>query len=436
MFEALISPWKITDLRKRLLFTAAMLAIFRVGTFIPTPGVDAAALAAYLERLRGTVLGFLDLFSGGAFRNFSIFALGIMPYISASIIMQLLTMAIPSLERLSKEGEIGRRKLTQYTRYGTVLLSLIHSLGLSFWMRGISGPDGAPVVPSPGLAFHLMTMITLTTGTCFLMWLGEQISEGGIGNGISLIIFAGIAAEIPGAIANTARLLYTGQMHFLNLLIVLTIIVFVTAAVVVMLQAQRRIPVQYAKRVVGRRVYGGQSTYIPLQINQAGVIPVIFASALLTFPSTLATFFGKENLVLQKISLFLSRGPLYSLLYVALIIFFTYFYTAVIFNPQDIADNMRRYGGFVPGIRPGRPTAEYIDRILARITLVGGIFLALIALLPQMLADWVKVPFYFGGTALLIVVGVDLDTMRQIEAQLLMRHYEGFIKKARLRGRR
>lgn len=436
MLDTLISPWKIGDLRRRLLFTAALLAVFRIGTFIPTPGVDAVVLSAYLERLRGTVLGFLDLFSGGAFSNFSIFALGIMPYISASIIIQLLTLVFPSFERLAKEGEMGRRKLTQYTRYATVLLSLMHSLGISFWMRGITGPDGAPVVPAPGLSFHLITMITLTTGTCFLMWLGEQISEGGIGNGISLIIFAGIAAEIPGAIADTAKLLYTGQMNILTLLVVLFIIGLVTTGVVMVLQAQRRIPVQYAKRVVGRRVYGGQSTYIPLQINQAGVIPVIFASTLLAFPSTIAEFFGGKNLVLQKISMLFSRGLLYNLLYVALIIFFTYFYTAVIFNPQDIAENMRKYGGFIPGIRPGKPTAAYIDRILTRITLIGGIFLALVALLPQFLADWAKVPFYFGGTALLILVGVDLDTMRQIEAHLLMRHYEGFIKKARLRGRR
>jgi preprotein translocase subunit SecY len=437
MFQALVNSFKISDLRKRIIFTLALIAVFRVGTFIPTPGINAAALTEYFQKMEGTIIGFLNLFSGGAFENFSIFALGIMPYISASIIIQLLTVVIPYLERLSKEGEIGRRKITQYTRYGTILLSLIQSTGLSFWMQSIQASDGSSIVYNPGLSFHLMTIITLTTGTAFIMWLGEQITERGIGNGISLIIFAGIIAGIPGAITNTIKLLYTGEMKIFTVIFILLLIIVVTAAVIIMLLGQRKITVQYAKRIVGRKVYGGQSTHIPLLINQAGVIPVIFASSILAFPSTIGTFFGRDNPIINTIMEYLGRGKLlYSLLYVALIIFFTYFYTAIIFNPADVADNMRKYGGFIPGIRPGKPTAEYIEKVLTRITLVGAVFLALIALLPDLLISWAKVPFYFGGTALLIVVGVDLDTIKQVESHLLMRHYEGFMKKGKIRGRR
>lgn len=437
MFSTLVNSFKISDLRRRIIFTLALIAAFRVGTFIPTPGVDAAALTEYFQKMEGTIIGFLNLFSGGAFENFSIFALGIMPYISASIIIQLLTVVIPYLEKLSKEGEVGRKKITQYTRYGTIILSLIQSAGLSFWMQSIQSSDGTSIVYSPGLPFHLMTVITLTTGTAFIMWLGEQITQRGIGNGISLIIFAGIIAGIPGAITNTIKLLYTGEMNIFVVLCIIVLMVVVTAAVIIILLGQRRITVQYAKRVVGRKVYGGQNTYIPLLINQAGVIPVIFASSILAFPSTIGTFFGKDSVIVSTILSYLESGKfLYSLIYVGLIIFFTYFYTAVIFNPVDVADNMRKYGGFVPGVRPGKPTADYIEKILGKITLVGAIFLALIALLPDLLIRWAKVPFYFGGTALLIVVGVGLDTIKQVESHLLMRHYEGFMKKGKMRGRR
>lgn len=437
MLKALVNSFKISDLRRRIIFTLALIAVFRVGTFIPTPGIDAAALTEYFQKMEGTIIGFLNLFSGGAFENFSIFALGIMPYISASIIIQLLTVVIPYLEKLSKEGEVGKKKITQYTRYGTIVLSLVQSTGLSFWMQSIQGSDGTSIVYNPGLPFHLMTVITLTTGTAFIMWLGEQITERGIGNGISLIIFAGIIAGMPGAITNTIKSLYAGEMSIFMVLCIVILIVAVTAAVIIMLLGQRKITVQYAKRIVGRKVYGGQSTHIPLLINQAGVIPVIFASSILAFPSTIGTFFGKDSTIIGTILSYLKSGEfLYSLIYVGLIIFFTYFYTAVIFNPVDVADNMRKYGGFIPGIRPGKPTADYIEKILGRITLVGAVFLALIALLPDLLISWAKVPFYFGGTALLIVIGVGLDTIRQVESHLLMRHYEGFMKKGKMRGRR
>ncbi|MDI6785568.1 MAG: preprotein translocase subunit SecY [bacterium] len=437
MISALVDSFKITDLRRRIIFTLALIAVFRVGTFIPTPGIDAAALTEYFQKMEGTIIGFLNLFSGGAFENFSIFALGIMPYISASIIIQLLTVVIPYLEKLSKEGEVGRKRITQYTRYGTIVLSLIQSTGLSFWMQSIQGSDGASIVYNPGLSFHLMSVITLTSGTTFIMWLGEQITERGIGNGISLIIFAGIIAGMPGAIANTIKSLYTGEMNIFTVLFIVILMIAVTAAVIIMLLGQRKIMVQYAKKIVGRKVYGGQSTHIPLLINQAGVIPVIFASSILAFPSTIGTFFGKGNATISTILSYLERGkPVYSLVYVSAIIFFTYFYTAVIFNPTDVADNMRKYGGFVPGIRPGKPTADYIEKVLGRITLVGAVFLALIALLPDLLISWAKVSFYFGGTALLIVIGVGLDTIKQVESHLLMRHYEGFMKKGKMRGRR
>ncbi|MDI6704025.1 MAG: preprotein translocase subunit SecY [bacterium] len=440
MFNALVNIFKIEDLRKRVLFTLALITVFRIGAFIPIPGVDGKALASYFDVLReGTVVGFLNLFTGGAFNNFSIFALGIMPYISASIIIQLLTIVIPYLEKLSKEGEMGRKKITQFTRYGTVLLASIQSIGLSFWMRNIQAPGGVQVVFMSGIWFTILATITLTTGTIFLMWIGEQITQRGIGNGISLIIFAGIVARIPGDIYQTLRHFIEGIYNPFQLTVFIIIVILVVPAVVIMLQGQRRIPVQYAKRVVGRKIYGGQSTHIPLQINPAGVIPVIFASSILAFPTTLTTFLGGENpnpFLNTIANLFKSEGIVYSILYAGLIIFFVYFYTAVIFNPQDVADNMRKYGGFVPGIRPGKPTADYIEKILSRILFVGAIFLALIALLPHLLTHWLEITtFYFGGTSLLIMVGVDLDTMKQVESYLLMRHYEGFIKKAKLQGR-
>jgi preprotein translocase subunit SecY len=394
--------------------------------------VDADALARYFDSVQNTLLGLVDLFSGGNLRRLTVFALGIMPYISASIILQLLTVVVPTLERLAKEGEAGRKKITQYTRYGTIGLSAFQALFIAIGLEGMDTSGGGILVPFPGWPFRLLTMITLTAGTALIMWLGEQISEKGIGNGISLIIFAGIVVRIPSALAATYTLMSTGEMQPLVLLAVLALMVAVTAAVVIMQEGQRKIPVQYAKRVVGRRVYGGQSTHIPLRINTAGVIPVIFASSIILFPATLAKFV--PTWWMQKVSEALSPGPLpqsalYYLLYMGFIVFFTYFYTAIVFNPNDLADNMKKYGGFIPGVRPGKKTAEFIDRTLTRITLPGAIFLALISVLPDFLIRSFNVPFYFGGTSLLIVVGVALDTVRQMESHLLMRHYEGFLKR-------
>jgi preprotein translocase subunit SecY len=423
---------KIPELKRRLLVTFGLLAAYRLGAHVPTPGVDADALARYFDSVQNTLLGLVDLFSGGNLRRLTVFALGIMPYISASIILQLLTVVVPTLERLAKEGEAGRKKITQYTRYGTIGLSAFQSLFIAIGLEGMDTSGGGILVPFPGWPFRLLTMITLTAGTALIMWLGEQISEKGIGNGISLIIFAGIVVRIPSALAATYTLMSTGEMKPLVLLAVLALMVAVTAAVVIMQEGQRKIPVQYAKRVVGRRVYGGQSTHIHLRINTAGVIPVIFASSIILFPATLAKFV--PTWWMQKVSEALSPGPLpqsalYYLLYMGFIVFFTYFYTAIVFNPNDLADNMKKYGGFIPGVRPGKKTAEFIDRTLTRITLPGAIFLALISVLPDFLIRSFNVPFYFGGTSLLIVVGVALDTVRQMESHLLMRHYEGFLKR-------
>ena len=461
MIDSFRNIFAIPDLRRRVLFTFAMLAVYRLGAHIPIPGVDPVALNEFFEAARGTVLGFLNLFSGGALGRMTIFALGIMPYISASIILQLLTVVWPYLEKLSKEGELGRRKITQYTRYGTVVLSVIQSMGISFFLEKQTAPGGAPLVPEDlqGWGFRLLTVLTLTTGTAFVMWLGEQISERGIGNGISLIIFAGIVVGLPGAILNTITNLQTGSMSIITIVILVVFMVLVVAAIVYMERAQRRIPIQYAKRVVGRRVYGGQSTYLPLRLNTGGVIPVIFAASIMSFPQTLGQMI--ENRWLQRITEALAWGePLYNLLYFSAIIFFCYFYTSIIFNPEDTAENMRKYGGFIPGIRPGKRTAEYIDRILSRLTFGGAIYLGLVSLLPLVLisgfpvqklpgigpaldgflpkfvTQGLNVKFFFGGTALLIVVGVAMDTVQQIESQLIMRHYEGFLKGTRIRGRR
>ncbi len=422
---------KIPELKRRLLVTAGLLAAYRLGAHVPTPGVDAAALSRFFDSVQGTLLGLVDLFSGGNLRSLTIFALGIMPYISASIILQLLTVVVPALERLAKEGEAGRKKITQYTRYGTIVLSAFQSLFIAIGLESMDA-GGATLVPNKGWAFRLITMLTLTSGTALIMWLGEQISEKGIGNGISLIIFAGIVVRLPSALEGTYQLLRTGELKPLVLLAVLALMLAVTAAVIVMQEGQRKIQVQYAKRVVGRRVYGGQSTHIPLRITNACVIPGIFASSLILFPATLARFV--PTWWMQAVSDALSPGPLprhglYYLLYMGFIVFFTYFYTAIIFNPNDLADNMKKYGGFIPGVRPGKKTAEYIDRVLTRITLPGAIFLALISVLPDFLIRSFNVPFYFGGTSLLIVVGVALDTVRQMESHLLMRHYEGFLRR-------
>jgi preprotein translocase subunit SecY len=462
--ESLKNIFAVADLRKRVLFTLGLLAVYRVGGHIPTPGINPEALAALVDQAKNTMFGLYDMFSGKNLSQMTIFALGIMPYISSSIILQLLTVVWPYLERLSKEGELGRRKITQYTRYGTILLSIVQALGIAYFLEkntGIAG--GLPLVYSPGWSFRLLTVLTLTTGTTFIMWLGEQITERGIGNGMSLIIFAGIVVNLPGAVITTMEQLRTGQMGIVRLLLLIVLMFGVIAAIVFVERGHRRVTVQYAKRVVGRRMYGGSSTHIPLKVNTGGVIPVIFASSILAFPGTLAPLIqegGRLGWLKRPIEQIAPGMPLHDLLYVAGIIFFCYFYTAIIFNPDDVAENMRKYGGFIPGIRPGKRTAEYIDTILTRITLVGAVYLAIVAILPQFLISGFKVApipfigerldaalprfitegmnvsFYFGGTSLLIIVGVAMDTVQQVESQLIMRHYDGFMKKTRIRGRR
>ena len=426
--------FKIPELRRRILITLALLVVYRIGVQVPTPGIDAVALASFFAKAKEGLLGLFNLFSGGALERLSVFALGIMPYISASIILQLLTVTIPHLERLSKEGEQGRKKITQYTRYGTVLLSVIQGFGIAVGLESMTSPGGASIVIAPGWGFRLMTVITLTAGTAFIMWLGEQITERGIGNGISLIIFAGIVCRMPSAIANTFRLVSTGEMQIFPVLILLVFMVLVVAVIIFFEQGQRRIPVQYAKRVVGRRMYGGQSTHLPLKINTSGVIPPIFASSIMMFPATIAGFITIPWM--QEVVARLRPGnAIYELLYVALIFFFCYFYTAVTFNPVDVADNMKKQGGFIPGIRPGKRTADYIDKVLTRITLGGAIYVSAVCVLPSILISQFNVPFYFGGTALLIVVGVAIDTVSQIESHMLTRHYEGFLKKGQSKFR-
>ena len=459
--EALRNLFAITDLRNRVLFTLGMLAVYRIGSFIPTPGLNREALATVAQQMQNTMFGLYDMFTGGALSQITIFALGVMPYISSSIILQLLTVVWPYLERLSKEGELGRRKITQYTRYLTLVLAFVQSLGIAIWLeRNTEIAGGLPLVYDPGWGFRLLCVLTLTTGTMFIMWLGEQITERGIGNGMSLIIFAGIVVGLPRAVLQTFDLMETGQITLLPMLILTVAMVGVVAAIIYVERGHRRITVQYAKRVVGRRQYGGTSTHIPLKVNTGGVIPVIFASSILAFPATLLPMFGNDGWAGAIVRQLNFNMPLYNLLYVVMILFFAYFYTAIIFNPDDVAENMRKYGGFIPGIRPGKRTAEHIDTILARITLVGAIYLALVALLPNFLIggfnvapipfigetldaalpQWITqglgVPFFFGGTSLLIVVGVAMDTVNQVESQLIMRHYDGFMKKTRIRGRR
>ncbi len=425
--------FKVPELKKRVLYTFALLAVYRVGVHVPTPGIDTIALASFFAKAKGTLLGLFDMFSGGALERLSVFALGIMPYISASIIIQLLTVVIPHLERLSKEGDQGRKKITQYTRYGTVVLSIIQGFGISIGLESMTSPGGAPVVVDPGWGFRLMTVLTLTAGTAFIMWLGEQITERGIGNGISLIIFAGIVARMPNAIGNTFRLLSTGEMGIFLILVLLVFMVGVIAFIIYVEQGQRRIPVQYAKRVVGRKMYGGQSTHLPLKINTSGVIPPIFASSIIMFPATLASFV-KIPWMQQAAASMRPGSLIYELLYIGFIFFFCYFYTAVTFNPEDVADNMKKNGGYIPGIRPGKRTADYIDKVLTRITLGGAVYVSAVCVLPSILITKLDIPFYFGGTALLIVVGVAIDTISQIESHMLTRHYEGFLKKG-VKGR-
>ena len=459
MIQSFRNIFAIPDLRKRLLFTFGLLAVYRIGCQIPTPGIDPQALIEFMNVAKTSFLGFVNTFTGGSLEKIAVFALGIMPYITASIILQLLTVVWPYLEKLSKEGELGRRKITQYTRYGTVLISLVQGTGIALFLESVTTPGGAQLVPQPGWAFRAMTVITLTTGTAFVMWLGEQISERGIGNGISLIIFAGIVVGLVPAVVGTIDSVRRGQLSIISVLVLLVFMAFVVAFIVYMERAQRRIPVQYAKRVVGRKVYGGQSTYLPLRVNTGGVIPVIFASSVVTVPGVISSMF--ENEWLRQIGSAISWGqPVYYLLQITAIIFFSYFYVSIIFNPADLAENMRKYGGFIPGIRPGKRTAEYIDRILTRLTLVGAVYLAAVTVLPEFLLTGFKVAglpiigdniagyfptwfteglginFYFGGTSLLIVVGVAMDLIQQIESQLVMRNYEGFMKKGRIRGRR
>ncbi len=433
--SGIASAANIPELRKRVIFTLLMLFVYRMGVQIPTPGINGEALAAFFEKNAGTLFGMFNMFSGGALSNFSIFALGIMPYISASIIIQLLTVVIPQLEALSKEGEAGRRKITQYTRYGTVGLSIIQGFFIATGLEGMTGPGGTPIVMVPGIEFKLMTVLTLTSGTAFIMWLGEQMTERGIGNGISLIIFAGIVARMPAAVGNTLQLVKAGDLAVIFIPIMLVMMVAVVVFIVFVETAQRRIPIQYAKRVVGRRVYGGQASHLPLKINISGVIPPIFASSIMMFPATIGSFIKIDWV--QQASAALSPGTIYYyILYVAMIVFFSFFYTAVTFKPDDVAENLKKNGGFIPGIRPGKKTAEFIDKVLTRLTVVGAIYLSAVCVMPTILINKFNVPFYFGGTALLIVVGVAIDTISQIESHLVMRNYDGFMKAGRIKGRR
>ncbi|MCD6133660.1 MAG: preprotein translocase subunit SecY [Deltaproteobacteria bacterium] len=420
--------FNVPELTNRLFFTVIMLAVFRLGAHIPTPGVDAHVLSQIFAQASGTVFGLFNMFSGNALSKFSIFSLGIMPYISAAIILELLTAVNPELARLKKSGEEGRRKISTYTRYGTVVISFIQAVGISIGLQAMHGPGGAPVVIYSGVSFIILSSIILTTGTMILMWIGEQITERGIGNGISLIIFAGIVARVPAAFGNTFRLVSAGEMSALVVLIILILALAVIAFVIYVELAQRRVPIQYPRRMVGRRLYGGQSSYLPVKINVSGVIPPIFASSIILFPATLTTFLPIP--AVRKIVDFFSPGSLvYSLVYIGLLFFFAYFYTAIVFNPKDVAENLKKNGGFIPGIRPGKTTADYLDWILTRLTFVGGIYLSLICILPWVLIKRFSVPFYFGGTALLIVVQVGLDTIMQIESHLFMRSYSGLLKK-------
>ncbi len=437
LVESFQSVFRIPELKKRILFTAGLLCVFRLGSHVPTPGINGDALRSFFEAQSGTLFGLYDLFAGGALSRATIFALGIMPYINASIILQLLGSVVPYLEKLRKEGEEGRKKITQITRYSTVILALVQSFGFCIFLEGLRAANGTtPVVPNPGFSFRLLTMLTQTSGTIFVMWLGEQITDRGIGNGISLLIFINIVGRFPNDVVNTARQVMSGQLNIFAGLFLLVVMLFVIAAVVAMTQAQRKIPVQYAKRIIGRRMVGSSSMYIPLRVNAAGVIPIIFAQSIIAFPGTLATFLRDNEFWAQVANIFSPHTIFYGVLYAIIIIFFTYFYTAIILDPTELADNMKKHGGFIPGIRPGKKTAEYIDRVLTRITLPGAIFLAAIAVLPDIFIYRFKAPFYFGGTGLLIVVGVALDTLQQIESHLLVRHYDGFMKRGKLKARR
>ncbi len=429
MLKGLGNIGNIPELQKRLGWTFFLLFVYRIGIHVPTPGIDGQALAAFFVQAKGTLLGMFDMFSGGGLSRLSVFSLGIMPYISASIIIELLAMVVPTLERLKKEGEAGRRKISRYTRYGTILLSLIQSFGIAVGLESMQGPAGEMIVMFPGWGFRVLTIITLTTGTAFIMWIGEQITERGIGNGISLIIFAGIIARGPAAIINTIRLIKTGEMSLFIAMFIVILMAATIAIIVFIEMAQRRIPIQYAKRVQGRRMVGGQSTHLPLKINTAGVIPPIFASSIIMFPATIASFIDLP--IMKSFSaVFVPSSISYNIVYVVLIFIFCYFYTAVTFKPDDVADNLKKFGGYVPGIRPGKRTAEYLDKILTRLTFWGAVYVSVVCVLPMLLIGKFNVPFFFGGTALLIVVGVGIDTIQQIQSHLMSRNYEGLMKKA------
>jgi len=435
VLEALKNIFRIPELKNRVLFSLGMLAVYRIGCHIPTPGIDRVALAHFFKQAQGTLLGLFDMFSGGALERLSVFALGIMPYISSSIIFQLLTVIVPAIEKLSKEGESGRKKIIQYTRYGTILLSVVQGLGIAIGLESMRGPAGELVVPAPGWTFRLLTVLTLTAGTAFIMWLGEQMSEKGIGNGISLIIFAGIVVGIPNAILNTLKLLNASQLSLFVIIFVLALMFVVIGCIVFVERGQRRLPIHYAKRVVGLKTFNSQSSHLPLKVNMAGVIPPIFASSIIMFPATVANFIDIPWV--QQAAKNLSPGHwMYNLFFVAFIIFFCYFYTAVTFNPVDVAENIKKHGGYIPGIRPGRETSDFMDSVLTRLTFAGAIYISVVCVLPTVLIDKFNLPFYFGGTALLIAVGVGMDTVAQIESHLITRNYEGFLKGVRIRGRR
>ncbi len=435
MASGLQGAARIPELKRRVIFTLLMLAVYRMGVQIPTPGINGEALGDFFAKNANTIFGMFNMFSGGALQNFSIFALGIMPYISASIIFQLLAVVVPAVEALQKEGEAGQRKITQYTRYTTVVLSVIQATFISIGLEGMAAPSGnAMIVIDPGWSFRIMTIITLTSGTAFIMWLGEQMTERGIGNGISLIIFAGIVARMPAAIVNTIKMASAGEMTIIMIPILLAMMAAVVWVIIYFETAQRRIPIQYAKRMVGRQMYGGQRSHLPLKINMSGVIPPIFASSIMMFPATIGGFI-KIDWVQRVSSLLVWGSPLHTLLYVAMIVFFCFFYTAVTFNPVEVAENLKKNGGFVPGIRPGKKTAEFIDKIIVRLTVIGAIYVSLVCVLPTILISKLNVPFYFGGTALLIVVQVAIDTVSQIESYTVMRNYDGFLKSGKIGSR-
>ncbi|MBI5814622.1 MAG: preprotein translocase subunit SecY [Nitrospinae bacterium] len=437
--EGLAGLGKIPELKNRILFTLGLLIVFRIGSHIPVPGVDTAILAEFFKNMSGTMFQMFDMFTGSNFSRVTIFALGIMPYISSSIIMQLLTVAVPTLEKLKKEGEQGQKKITTYTRYGAVALASIQGMGISVWLEALKSPSGQLVVNNPGWGFRLLTVITLAAGTAFLMWLGEQITERGIGNGISLIIFSGIVADMPSAIYHTFQLISIGQLNVLVMLGLVAMMAIVIAAIVYMESSQRRLTIQYAKRLVGRRMMAGSQSHLPLKINTSGVIPPIFASSIIMFPATIGGFLTQgvsPSWLTAAINSLRPGHIVYEIVYVTMIFIFCYFYTAVIFNPSEVAENLKKHGGFIPGIRPGTPTADFINRVLSRLTMTGAVYLAAVCIIPDVLISQLNVPFYFGGTGLLIVVGVGMDTMSQVEAHLVMRHYEGFVKKGSIRSRR